>query len=288
MGNLFCLKRSNGKIVWSKDFLNDFSGVYPLHGFSEAPSVDENKVFWTPGGKEHNVVALNRFNGDLLWSCKGMGEYSGYNPGNIIELPMRKIFVTFSAYHLMGIDTETGELLWSHLQNNTPPDKREPGIGDTHCNGIIFEDGFIYYAAGDGNCGVKLQLSDDGTTINEIWRQPDFDGYMGGIVKLANSIYGCGTAKKELKSINASTGITTDSLKIGTGALIAADDKLFYYNQRGQLSLVSYNSGKMKQENVFRITRGSKEHFSHPVIKNGILYQRHGDSLMAFDIRNKT
>ncbi len=285
MGNLFCLKRTNGEIVWSKDFEKDFQGVYPMFGHSEAPVVNADKVFWTPGGKIHNVVALNRFTGDLIWSCKGVGERSGYNPGNIINLSSRKIFVTFSAYHLLGIDAETGELLWTHLQDNTPVEKREPGLGDTHSNNIIYEDGFIYYAAGDGNCGVKLKLSDDGSKITEVWRNINFDSYMGGIVKINDYLYGCGTAKKELKSINSTTGEIIDSLKIGTGALISADNMLYYYNQRGQLSLVSYNQGKMKQESVFKITRGTKEHFSHPVIKNGILYQRHGNTLMAFDIR---
>ena len=41
----------------------------------------------------------------------------------------------------------------------------------------------------------------------------------------------------------------------------------------------------MTQQSQFKITRGTKEHFSHPVIKNGILYQRRGTTLMAFDVR---
>ena len=286
-GNLYCLERENGKLLWSKDFINDFQGVHPRFGHSEAPLIYEDKVFWTPGGENYNVVALNRFTGDLIWSCKGVGERSGYNPGNIIELPKRKIFITFSAYHLMGVDADTGELLWTHLQDNTPAEKREPGVGDTHSNNIVYENGYIYYAAGDGNCGVKLKLSEDGTQITEVWRNINFDSYMGGIVKIGDYLYGCGTAKKELKSIHAETGEIADSLEIGTGALISADNSLYYYNQRGQLSLVSYDNGKMKQESVFRISRGSKEHFSHPVIKNGILYQRHGNALMAYDIRKK-
>lgn len=287
MGDLYCLKRNSGEIVWSKDFTKNFIGQYPFHGHSEAPVVDSEKVFWTPDGKEHNVVALNRFTGNLIWSCKGHGEYSGYNQTNLIELPSRKIFITFSAYNLMGINAETGELLWSHAQDNTPIEKRVIGIGDTHSNGVIFENGFIYYAAGDGNCGVKLNLSEDGTEIYEVWRNKGFDSFMGGIVKIDNHLYGCGTTKKELKSINATTGVLTDSLKVGSGAIIAADKMLYYYNQRGQLSLVSYNNGKIKQESVFQITRGTKEHFSHPVIKNGVLYQRHGNVLMAFDIQDK-
>jgi hypothetical protein len=37
----------------------------------------------------------------------------------------------------------------------------------------------------------------------------------------------------------------------------------------------------------FKITAGTKEHFSHPVIKNGTLYIRHGKALMVYDIRKK-
>jgi hypothetical protein len=40
----------------------------------------------------------------------------------------------------------------------------------------------------------------------------------------------------------------------------------------------------IREVSSFRITRGTKEHFSHPVIHNGVLYQRRGDALMAFDI----
>lgn len=288
IGNLFCLNQEKGDIVWSKNFIDDFRGVHPRFGVAEAAVICEDKVFLTPGGKEHNVVALNRYTGELVWSCRGMGERPGYNPGNLIELTERKIFVTFSAYHLLGIDAETGELLWTHLQENTPPEEREPGIGDTHANNIVFDDGFIYYAAGDGNGGVKLQLSEDGSQITEIWRNPGFDSYMGGFVKIGDYLYGCGTRKKNLQSIQASSGEITDSLMIGTGAIIAADERLYYYNSRGEMQLLRFSEGSMKQESIFSITRGTKQHFSHPVIRNGILYQRRGNALMAFDIHGNS
>jgi outer membrane protein assembly factor BamB len=287
-GTISCLERENGTLVWQKDYVKDFDAIFPMHGFSEAPVVSDDKVFCTPGGKENNVVALDRFSGEIIWSCKGMGEQMGYNPGNLIELPSRKIYVTFSAYHLLGIDAETGELLWTHMQDNTPVEKREPGIGDTHSNNVIFDDGFIYYALGDGNRGVKLKLSDNGSEITEVWRTPDLDTYMGGFVKLDEYIYGCGTRKKDLKSFYAETGEVIDSMRAGTGAIIAADNMLYYYNWGGELSLLSCENGKLNKRGSFKITRGSKEHFSHPVIKNGVLYQRRGDALMAFDIRAKT
>jgi outer membrane protein assembly factor BamB len=287
LGNLFCINRSNGRIIWSKDLVADFNGVLPLHGHSESAIIEGEKIFWTTGGKEYNVVAMNRFNGNLIWSNKGFGERSAYNSPKLIELPSRKILVTFSAYHLLGIDAAKGNLLWSQLQDNYPPEKRLPGYGDTHSNTVLYEKGFIYYAAGDGNCGVKLKLSDDGTKITELWRNKNFDSYMGGIVKIGDYLYGCGTVRPDLLSIDANTGILTDSLRVGTGAVIAADNMLYYYTQKGDMMLLSYDKGKIKKVSSFRIKEGTLQHFSHPVINQGVLYLRHGNTLMAFDIRRK-
>jgi len=284
MGNLYCLNSADGSLVWSKDFAGDFQGIYPLHGHSEAANVWGGRVFWTPGGKDHNVVALNRFTGEQLWSNPGFGEYSGYNPGKLISLSDRTLFVTMTAYHIMGLDATTGELLWSQEQTNYPPEKRSPGYGDTHANSVVYSDGSIFYVAGDGNCGVRLDLSEDGSEISEVWRNPGFDSFMGGVVKLGNYLYTSGTTAQYFKSIDGTTGILTDSLKIGQGAVIAADEMLYYYNQRGEMYLISYEKGKPEMVSSFKITKGTGHHFSHPVIHQGVLFQRRGEALMAYDI----
>jgi len=285
MGNLFCLEKGTGDVVWSKDFANDFQGGLPRFGHSESVAFDGDKVFWTPGGKEHNVVAVNRFTGDLIWSNPGFGERSAYHPPRVIAHGDQKILITFSAYHLMGLEVESGELLWSQEMEGMPLEDRKPGMGDTHANTVLFEKGAIYYATGDdGNFGVKLELSEDGRSYKELWRNKEFDSYMGGIVKVGSHLYGGGTAKPQLKSIDASTGVIVDTLKVGRGAVIEADQMLYYYNFSGDLQLVSYREGKMEKVSSFKITRGNKEHFSHPVIHKGVLYLRHGTVLMAFDI----
>jgi len=286
MGDLYCVNRADGSRVWSKKFTEDFQGVYPLHGHSEAAVISGVRVFWTPGGKIHNVVALNRTTGELIWSNPGFGERSGYNPGKLVMHNGHALFVTFTAAKLLGLDAETGELLWSHHQDVYTEEEREKiGIGDSHANSVIYRDGSIYYAAGDGNGGVMLGLSEDGTEITQVWRNPGFDSFFGGIVLIGNHLYTSGTHSQYLYSIDASTGILSDSLKIGQGALIAADQMLYYYNQRGQMFLLSYTEGKMKEVSSFKITKGTRHHFSHPVIHQGILYQRRGDALMAYDIR---
>jgi outer membrane protein assembly factor BamB len=286
MGNIYCFNRHTGEKKWSKSMIDDLHGQYPLFGFSEANSIDGDRIFCTPGGRDTNVAALNRFTGDVIWTNKGHGERPGYNQTKIIYLKKRNVLVTFTAYEMLGLDTRTGELLWVHEQDNTPVADRKPGLGDTHANSVLYEGGYIYYAAGDGNGGVKLQLAPDGSSIKEVWRNADFDSYMGGIVKIGDYLYGDGTKKPGLKSVNALTGAVGKELKISSGALIADDGMLYFYNYRGEVMLINADPLTMDVISKFRITKGAKEHFAHPVIHDGKLYVRHGNFLMAFNIKS--
>jgi hypothetical protein len=110
---------------------------------------------------------------------------------------------------------------------------------------------------------------------------------MGGVVKSGNYLYCGANARPQLVSLDATTGSLVDSLKTAPGAIIMADNMLYYYNQKGELMLLSSEQGKMRLVSTFRVKKGTLQHFAHPVINNGILYQRHGKMLLAYDIKNK-
>jgi outer membrane protein assembly factor BamB len=287
LGDLTCFECATGVKKWSVDMIHDLHGRFTLFGHAESSLIDGDKVFLVPGGKDTNVVALNRFTGKIIWTSQGQGEIPGYNSPYLIRLFNRTLLVTFTAYSLLGIDAQTGELLWVHSQDNIPVAERKPGNGDTHSNTIMYENGCIYYFAGDGNGAVKLELSSDGKEIRQIWRNKNIDNYMGGFVKQGGNIYSCVSEKKQLKCIDAGTGFISDSLKCGAGSIILSDSMLYYYNQKGEVRLITPGAGKMVQSGFFKITSGTKEHFSHPVIHRGVLYIRHGNALMAYDIRKK-
>jgi outer membrane protein assembly factor BamB len=287
LGNIACFDAGSGAKKWSVDMVRDLHGRFTLFGHAESSLVDGDKVFLVPGGKDTNVVAMDRFTGKILWISKGQGEIPGYNAPYLVKLAGRNVLVTFTAYSLLGLDTQTGELLWVHAQDNIPLNERKPGNGDTHSNTVFYENGFIYYFAGDGNGAVKLELSPDGKNISQVWRNRTIDNYMGGFVKQGNYLYSCVSEKKQLKCLDAGTGLVTDSLKCGVGSIIFADNMLYYYNQKGDVNLINAGPGKMESSGAFRVTAGSKEHFSHPVIHKGVLYIRHGKALVAYDIRKK-
>jgi len=277
-GTVACLEAKTGKERWSIDMVKDFHGPINRFGFSESLLVEGDKVFCAPGGIDSNVVALDRFTGRIKWICKGLGEMTSYCSPQLIKLQARNIFVTFSKNALLGIDTKDGALLWSHKQD---------GNGDVHVNTPLFEDGYIYYITGDGSGSVKLKLSNDGTTITEVWKNSACDNTMGGFIKLDNYIYTASYGKRIWYIQDVTTGKLVDSIKFDKGTTNLADSLLYLYNEKGQMGIFKPVGPKMKMVSSFKITRGTKAHFAHPVICNGILYVRHGKSLLAYDIKEK-
>jgi hypothetical protein len=60
---------------------------------------------------------------------------------------------------------------------------------------------------------------------------------------------------------------------------------LYIYSDKGVVYLVSMKDGGLKIISSFSVILGTNEHYAHPVIKNGILYIRHGEVLMAYSLR---
>lgn len=275
-GRISCLNISTGKEIWAVDVVSKYNGVMPYFGYSESILVDGDQLFFCPGGAENNVIALNRFTGEKIWASKALGDSTSYCSPMMINLPTRKIVVTFSNYYLMGLDAKNGELLWSHKQENVKSKQQ--------CNTPIFDNGNIYYITEDGNGAVKLELSADGKSIKEVWRNNKAKNYIYGFVKVKDRLYSPDKAQK-LKSIDIQTGNVADSIKMIKGGIIACNDMLYCYSDNGEISLVKLSGTKMEIAGKLKIDKGTKEHFTHPVIKNGVLYIRRGKALMAYDIK---
>jgi hypothetical protein len=157
--------------------------------------------------------------------------------------------------------------------------------GNLHGNVPVIDGNDLIYTEGDGNRTVKLKLAADGSSISEVWRNRSFDNMMGGTVRLGDKIYGTAHRQMYLKSLDMKTGQVTDSLKMFRGSTVAADDMLYVYTEKGDVNLVDPQADKMKIVSTFKVTKGTKEHFAHPVIHNGVLYIRHGEALMAYAIK---
>ena len=85
------------------------------------------------------------------------------------------------------------------------------------------------------------------------------------------------------------SGKTMYNTKWGNkGQIITAGGMLYCYEEKsGNFGLVKATPEKFEIISSFEITMGTGEHWAHPVILDGILYIRHGDTLMAYNIKAK-
>jgi len=278
MGEEMCLDAVTGHKMWSVNLLNDLHGTNIRFGYTDSPLIEGDQIFCFPGGKDTNIVSLNRFTGKLLWRSKAMGDSTAYCSPRLIILPGRKILVTLMIHHLTGIDISTGELLWSYKYERT---------GDIHCNTPLFDKGFIYCDDRGGNGIYKLELAADGKSVREVWRNFKAGNVQGGSIKIGDYLYGSRYRPGRFESIDARTGDVADSLKFGCGSTICADGLLYCYSDQGMMGLIKASKGKLSLVSSFKITEGTLEHFAHPVIRDGVLYVRHGKVLLAYNIRRK-
>ncbi|HEX7583717.1 MAG TPA: PQQ-binding-like beta-propeller repeat protein [Prolixibacteraceae bacterium] len=276
MGDIACFDKKTGAKKWSLNMVSDLHGTDNMFGYAESLLVNGDLVYCQPGGPENNVMALNRFTGKTVWTQKAVGQLEAYNSPIVIKRGNRNLLLTFSEDCFLGLDGQTGKLLWTQPHDTA---------GNLHGNIPVVDGNDLIYIEGDGNRTVKLKLSDDGTLITEIWRNPGFDNIMGGVVRIGDKIYGTAHRQMYLKALDMKSGLVTDSIKMHRGSTIAADGMLYVFTEKGEVNLVNPKPEGMQVVSSFKITKGTKEFFTHPVIHDGVLYIRHGQALMAYSIR---
>ena len=275
-GKMVCFDLKAGKPVWEKELFTQMDGANITWGITETPVIEGEKLFLTPGGKTNNVVALNRLTGETIWNCPGLGELSAYCTPLLVKLPARLLLVTHMANHVLGIDATSGKLLWTF---------EHPNQWAAHANTPVYYDGGILLFSGWGRGAEKLNLSADGSTITKVWTLKSFDGRQGGAVVINGFLYGSGDADRSWQCVDWKTGEKKYSTtQFAKGVVIAANNQLIGYTEKGELFMAEANPAGLKAISSTKVSLGTEQHWAHPVINKGILYIRHGNTLLAYKI----
>lgn len=276
-GLIVCMNAESGTVLWKVDIMTDYDGRNIVWGMCENLLIDGEKLFCTVGGIDANVIAINKNDGKLIWKSKGNGEKSAYNTPGLIHRGDLKILVTMTENSILGINADNGELLWRHEQTNQY---------SVHANSPLYQDGKLYCVSGYGRGGVMLQLSENGKSIKELWRNVSLDSRMGGLILDNGRIYGGGDKSRKGVCLDWNTGEELFSSKeVANGNLIMADGLLYWYNERGgEVALVEPTADSFNVISKFKVPYGSAQHWAHLVIVNKKLYVRHGNSFMVYSI----
>ncbi|MDR1155441.1 MAG: PQQ-like beta-propeller repeat protein [Bacteroidales bacterium] len=276
-GDIICLDESDLSIVWKKNMLTDFDGSNITWGICESPLIVGDKLIASPGGKTNNIVALDKNTGNLIWSCEGDGELSAYcSPVYVGDQQIPQI-ITMMQKHIIGVDLATGKKLWSYEHIN------QHGV---HPNVPVYADNMLLCTSGYGKGSVMLRLAGGGRSVEKVWESSQLDSRLGAMVKIGNYAYGSGDRNRYWFCVDWKTGeLKYRENTLGIGNIISADGMLYCYAEKGDVALANINQDKFDIVGKFPVTLGTEQHWAHPVIHKGVLYVRHGNTLMAYKVK---
>jgi outer membrane protein assembly factor BamB len=260
-----------------------FKGPTTEWDLAECLLVDGDRVICTPGGPDAVMAALDKKTGDTVWVTTGMTDMTSYVPPLLVKHHQRRIILTETSKFLIGVDADTGALLWKHEHLTQY---------DIHAVTPVYKDGSVYYVAGYKSGGGLLDLAKDGASYTVRWLDTELDCQHHGVMLVDGYLYGTTHHRGggQMVCLDWATGkVMWTSKEITQANMEYADGLLYAYEgpTKGIMSLIKPSSAGLERVGQFAVTDGTKEHWAHPTIAHKRLYIRHGDALACYDIAAK-
>ncbi len=274
-GDLSALDARTGKVVWTKNVLEEFGGSNITWGISESPLVLGNKLLVNAGGPGASIVALNKSDGKLIW--KSQSDRAGYSSAIPLTLNGLTQVVFFTGQRAVGLDASDGRLLWEYAK----PSNRTANAATPIARGNR-----VFISSDYGTGGGVVEIKPD-NKAEELWFNKDMRNHHSSSVLIGDHLYGFSGGI--LTAMKFDTGETAwRDRSVGKGSLVYADGHLYAFSENGVVGLVEATPAGYKEKGRFRIQQDSLPTWSHPVVAGGRLYLRDQDTIYAFDVREKT
>lgn len=276
---LVAFDAAKGQVLKTVDLVERFKPKQAQFGFADSVLVDGNRLICSPGGPNASVVALDKNSGQTLWQTKGLSQTTGYCSARIVEQGGRRLVLTMLGAGVVAIDAGTGEVVWQ---------REYPHRASVQPNPPLYADGMVFVSSGMGTGSAMLSMVETNPTASPVWAEKALDCQMQGTVLIDGCIYGTAqSANKGLVCLDWKTGkVLWNAPEVKQGAVTAADGMLYVYGVDGTVRLVKPSPASYEPAGQFTVSAGTDEHWAHPTIANGRLYIRHGDALVAYDLKS--
>ncbi len=290
-GDLACIDGNTGKVIWTYKASEIHKGTFGMWGIAESLIIDGDKIYFSPGGPETTTIALEKATGKLIWKSASLNDKPGYVSPIIVSYAGRKMLINLSLGHVFGVDVSNGEILWkvAHEESIDPGLRKWDLI---KCTTPVYKDGMVYVTGGYDTPAMMIKIAADGKNASVAWTDNVLDNHHGGVVLVNGYIYGSNWINNNTGNwccIDWKTGKKMwEQTWNCKGSVIAADGMLYIYDERqGNVGLLKATPGKFDLVSSFKINQGNAGPFwAHPVIHNGVLYIRHTNALMAYNIKS--
>jgi outer membrane protein assembly factor BamB len=292
-GDLLCSRADNGEEVWRKNFGADFGGkMMSGWGYSESPLVDGDYLVVTPGAADAMLVALNKKTGETIWKSAlpakpgpAGQDGAGYSSVVVSHGAGLKQYVQLVGRGVIGVDAETGKLLWGY---------NKIANGTANVPTPIVSGDFVFCSSGYGDGGsalLKIIRSRNQVTAQEIWykNNKELQNHHGGMVLIGKHVYmGHGHNNGFPICFDMLSG--RDMWRPGRGAgggsaaVVAADGHLYFRYEDGKMALIEATPTKYNLKSSFQIPINHGKSWAHPVVAQGKLFLRDQHEMLCLDV----
>jgi outer membrane protein assembly factor BamB len=278
LGQLVSLDAKSGEQFWTLNILDEFDAKNITWALAESVVIDGDHLICCPGGPKASVVALDKTTGNTVWTAKSTGEKTGYATPALAECAGLRMILTMNAKALIGVNADTGDLLFRHGHETEY---------DVNATTPIYHDGQIFITSGYGSGSEMLKLTVDGqqASVEPLWQAKELDNHHGGVILLDGYVYGT-SARGKWICLNWDTGEVMYSERgVGKGSLTYADGMLYTFSENRKVGLVEATPARHEVISQFELPKGGPgKSWAHPVVCGGRLYLRHSDQLCVYNV----
>ncbi len=300
-GDALCLDFFTGKVIWSRNLLQDLNIPNVIWGQSSSPLVLEDRVIFNPGGPDGDgLMALDPETGKTIWQAAGLSKYTeenktnhcGYSSPIVMNIHGVEQLIIFEGKGLRSCDIQTGETLWQYsFENGADVNSAQP---------VLLDDGhhiFISASYAMGSAVVDVQktaetnaegIEKNSWTVEKVWHEDRTlrskftsviyrDGYIYGLDEGIMMCIDPLTGKKQWKAG-----------RFGHGQLVYADGSILIMAEDGNLHLIEPNPTEFRELTSMMVLPNSSKVWNPQALADGIVYVRDHRQMAAFDLRRST
>lgn len=280
-GELQCRSFADGALVWSTNYVRDFSSSFigekgnapgaSRHGHNASPLVDGDHLLVCVGGTNGaGVVCFEKRTGAVVW--KSTRDLAGYAPPVVTTLAGLTQVIAFTAEGVVGLRRTDGAELW-----RVPV---KTGFARHVTTPMVWRDTVVVSSHQAGLLGIRVQRQADGWSAEVAWTNKEAAINYACPVAVGEFLYGLGPSQN-LQCVEISSGrvawsqkgIITSSADKSYAGFIVLGPNLLILADHGEALLV-----KASPESYQELGRTQVAAFNwcNPAYADGVLYLRDG------------
>ena len=277
IGELQAFEKQTGNVVWSHDLWREYGGTRTERGYTCSPLVYKNTVIVIVGGPGQSLMSFDLKTGAVVW--KKQTFRLSFSTPMLINVDGQDQLVMAFADDVVGLDPDSGDLLWRHPQPCGGFSITPPVWG---ADNILF----ISSAYECGTRALELRQSGGKTTVKQLWASNRIRVHHGTIIRVGDLVFGSsGTSgPAPLTAVNVKTGqVVWQDRAFPKANFVYADGKLILLDEDGQLALVRLSPQGMNV--IARATVLENLAWTPPTLVGTNLYVRDFKTIVALDLK---